>query len=81
MSEIEKIAQRLPQEQLIHHLAETAKEAKRLYSKSLKASNTEVEAGLVSRAKGTTLVANSYKATRSYNRKIEEIKIILKYIL
>ena len=80
MSEIEKIASKMSQEQLINALALISRNAKNSFKRKQNTSRTEIDAGLVSRAKGTTLVAKSWKATESFNRDIEHIKILLKYI-
>lgn len=80
MSSIEKIAQGMTQEQLINALVLTAKDAKINFKRKEKLVETEASSGVVSRARETTLVANSWKASESYNKDIEHIKIILKYI-
>lgn len=80
VSQAEKIASKMSQEELVNALYIVAKSVKNNFNRKEKTSETEIQAGLVSRAKSTTLVAKSYKATRSFNTDIEHMKILLKYI-
>lgn len=72
--------EKLSQEQLVDALAVMAKDLKRSYKRKEKTSETEINAGLVSRAKGTTLVAQSWKATESYYKQLESIKTLISYL-
>jgi len=80
MSSLEMIASKMNQKELVHALAEVAKSAKKNFERKDRFASTEANSGLVSRAKDTTNVANSWKANQSFNRDIEHAKIILKYI-
>lgn len=79
-SATEQACEKMSQEQLVNALAEMARELKHAYRRKEKSSMTEINAGLVSRSKGTTLVAQSWKATESYNKRLESIKTLITYL-
>lgn len=77
---MEEIIKKLNQEQLIEAIYQTAKNARTNFKRKERTSIAEISSGLVSRAKSTTLVANSWKATQSFNKDIDHLKILLKYV-
>jgi hypothetical protein len=80
-SAFERSLNKLSQDELIELLVTTAKEVKRCYVKSNKSAKTEIQAGLTTRAKSTTLVANSYKAQKVYQTNVDYFKKITNKLL
>lgn len=77
---IENTLKKLSEKEKVWHLAESAKSAVRLLKASEKKMLVEANSPLTSRARQTTLTANAWKARLSFEKKINEIKAILKYI-
>lgn len=72
---------KLTEAEIVEAICFTAKSLKSNHKRKNKLIETEITSGLVSRARGTTLVANSWKATKSYNTDIEYLKKLINKLL
>lgn len=68
---------KITEKEIIDIICYTAKSLKANYNRRSKLVENEAKSGLVSRAKGTTMVANSFKATKSYFQDIEYLKQLI----